>query len=164
MSRIYTVNSRKIDQTIRRSWKCDFVSSDDDKIDLIGTFEERVEHPSLGIIASGTLSRERFYFNRWYNYFIFQQPDGKLRNYYINICMPPVVSDDAINYIDLDIDLIVWPDGRWQTLDLEEFEANRVEFGYGESVTEQALATLTELERLMVRVSLDGIETLNTYL
>ncbi|MDI1241777.1 MAG: DUF402 domain-containing protein [bacterium] len=164
MNRIYTVNSRKIDRTIRRSWKCDHISTDNDKVDLIGSFEQSVEHSALGIIASGTISRERFYFKRWYNFFIFQHPTGNLRNYYVNICMPPVVSDATIDYIDLDIDLIVWPDGQWQTLDLEEFEANRVEFGYPESVAARALATLAELERLMVRVSLEGIDTLHSCL
>ncbi|MEQ1762667.1 MAG: DUF402 domain-containing protein [Pyrinomonadaceae bacterium] len=164
MSRIYTVNSRKFDGTIRRSWKCDFVSSDHEKIDLVGSFEEQFEHPELGIIEAGTVSHERFHFSRWYNYFIFEQPAGTLRNYYINICMPPEVDDQTIDYIDLDIDLIVWPDGRWRTLDREEFEANRLEFGYPDSVADRALATLAELQDLVRKALVNGMETLHTYL
>ena len=163
-SRIYSVNSRKFDGTIRRSWNCEFVLCDDEKIDLVGSFERRVEHPDLGIIEAGTISHERFYFNRWYNYFVFEQPAGTLRNYYINICMPPEVGDDTIDYIDLDIDLIVWPEGRWQTLDLEEFEANRLAFGYPDDVANRALATLTELKNLISKASTDGVATLRSQL
>ena len=148
MSRIYTVNSRKFDGTIRRSWKCEFVSSDFEKIDLIGSFEKRVDHPSLGIIEAGTVSRERFYFDRWYNYFVFEQPAGILRNYYINICMPPTVGEGLIDYVDLDLDVIVWPDGRRMTLDIEEFYANCTTFEYPEHVKNRALEELKTVQAL----------------
>lgn len=164
MSRIYTVNSRKFDGTIRRSWTCEFVSREEEKIDLVGTFDHQVEHPDLGIIEAGTLSRERFYLHRWYNYFIFEQPAGILRNYYINICMPPEIGESTIDYVDLDVDLLIWPDGRWQTLDHEEFDANSVEFRYPESVRERALTTLKELESFAGQASLIGTDTLRTYI
>ena len=153
LSRMYTVNSRKFDRSIRRSWTCELVSEDAEKIDLVGSFEKRVEHPDLGIIEAGTISRETFYVNRWYNYFRFQQPDGSLRNYYINICMPPVICERTVDYVDLDIDLIVWPDGRWQTLDLEEFDENRSKFNYPNEVSTRAIETLKELEVLVQQVS-----------
>lgn len=163
-SRIYSVNSRKFDGTIRRSWTCEFVSKDSEKIDLVGSFEQRVEHPDLGIIEAGTISHERFYFNRWYNYFVFEHAAETLRNYYINICMPPEVGDDTIDYVDLDIDVILWPDGRWQTLDLEEFEANRRKFAYPDDIADRTLATLAELEDMVRTASTDGVETLRSRL
>jgi len=164
MSRIYTVNSRKFDGTIRRSWECEFVASDDEKIDLVGSFEHQVEHKDLGVIEAGTVSYERFYFNRWFNYFTFEQPAGTLRNYYINICMPPEIGDHSIDYVDLDIDLIVWPNGRRQILDKEEFEANKLEFSYPEDVVTQAWAELAKLERLICESTLTAGHDLRTYL
>lgn len=147
MSRIYTVNSRKFDGTIRRSWKCEFVFQDNEKIELVGSFEDQVEHPDLGIIEAGTVSHERFYFNRWFNYFTFEQPAGTLRNYYINICMPPEVKDDVIDYVDLDIDLVVWPDGTMVTLDMNEFEANSKLFSYPDNVITSALEMLRGIQQ-----------------
>ena len=164
MSRIYTVNSRKFDGTIRRSWKCELVSSDDEKIDLVGKFEHQVEHRDLGVIEAGTISHERFYFNRWFNYFTFEQPAGVLRNYYINICMPPEVRNYAIDYIDLDIDVIVWPDGAWQILDQEEFEANRLEFDYPDEIASRSWTTLEDLERLIRKSSLTAELDLRAHL
>ena len=159
MSRIYTVNSRKFDGTVRRSWKCEFVSRNDDRIDLVGAFEHQVEHRDLGVIEAGTVSYERFFFNRWFNYFTFEQPAGTLRNYYINICMPPEIGDDVIDYIDLDLDLIVWPDGRWKTLDLQEFEDSKLELAYPESVINKALETLRQMESLVQDWLQVGIHT-----
>lgn len=145
----FTVNSRKYDGSIRRSWQCEFVAGGQDHIDLVGFFHEGVDHPDLGRIEKGTISRERFYLNRWYNYFIFERPAGTLRNYYINICMPPNVGDGVIDYVDLDIDVIVWPDGRIVTLDLDEFEANGARFLYPSEVRKRALRTLAEVQGLI---------------
>jgi protein associated with RNAse G/E len=159
---IFTVNSRKFDGSIRKSWECALVWEDAEKINLFGSFATQVEHRDLGIIEAGTVSHERFYFNRWYNYFIFEHPRGTLRNYYINICMPPVIVDRTIDYVDLDIDLIVWPDGRCQTLDVQEFEANRIQFGYPDHVVNRALATLAELEGIIRKAKV--IDLLPAYL
>ena len=145
----FTVNSRKYDGSVRRSWMCELIRRDADKLDLIGSFEIAVEHPDLGVIEAGTVSHERFYLNRWYNYFLFQQPNGDFRNYYINICMPPTIGEGVVDYVDLDIDIIVWPDGRFQELDLDEFEVNAYAYGYPAEVRENALKTLDEVRTLL---------------
>lgn len=142
----FTVNSRNYDGAIRRSWQCEFVESGKDSVDLVGFFDQTVDHPDLGRIEKGTLSREKFYRDRWYNYFIFEYPAGTLRNYYINICMPPKIGEGVIDYVDLDIDLILWPDGMLVTLDLDEFEVNAGRFTYPTAVRENALRTLKEIQ------------------
>ena len=146
----FTVNSRKYDGSVRRSWNCELVSSTGDAIDLVGRFEIAVDHPELGRIEEGTVSRERFYLNRWYNYFRFEHRDGTLRNYYINICMPPKIGDGVLDYVDLDIDLIVWPHGEWKTLDREEFEMNAKFYGYPDNVR---LSAMTALEQVIDLIS-----------
>lgn len=145
----FTINSRKYDGTIRRSWQCELVATQGDAIDLVGRFEIDVEHPDLGRIERGTISHERFYLNRWYNFFRFEDPAGTLRNYYINICLPPSVADGVIDYVDLDIDIIVWPDGRIVTLDVDEFESNARSFGYPVETQNTAHETLKKLLELL---------------
>ena len=142
---IFTVNSRKYDLSIRRSWEAQFLRRSNESIELVGRFAEEVDHPDLGRIEKGTASHEIFYFDRWYNYFIFQHPDESLRNYYFNICMPPKVGDSVVDYVDLDIDLILWPDGELVTLDIEEFEVNARKYHYPTQVQHKVLETLEEL-------------------
>ena len=152
--RPFTVNSRKYDGSLRRSWEAYLVERTEDRIDLVGFFRETVNHSDLGRIEKGTVSRERFYTHRWYNYFIFEHPPGRLRNYYFNICMPPRLTEVAIDYVDLDIDLIVWPDGRLVILDMDEFEENASRYGYPENVQTSALKTLQVLNSLHQQNSL----------
>lgn len=153
----FTVNSRKYDGSISRSWQCEVVGDGEGYIDLVGCFEEAVDHPNLGLIEKGTVSRERFYLDRWYNSFCFEFPAGTLRNYYINICMPPTIGDGVIDYVDLDIDLIVWPNGLVITVDVEEFEANARAFGYTSEVTEAAATTLKALHELLRDLNSESI-------
>ena len=147
----FTINSRRYDGSVRRSWVCELIGRDADKLDLVGSFEIAVEHPDLGLIEAGTVSHERFYLNRWYNYFLFQQPNGDLRNYYINICMPPTIGEGVVDYVDLDIDIVVWPSGRLLVLDLDEFEMNADRYGYPAEVRENALNALDEVQMLLVQ-------------
>jgi len=139
------VNSRKYDQTIRRSWACDFVRRDGDLHVFAGVFEEEVIHPELGQINRGTVSYEYYWLDRWYNIFRFHEPDGKFRNYYCNISMPPVLSIGSIDYVDLDIDVLVWPSGEYQIVDMAEFEENAVKYNYPNSVQTSAMSALDEL-------------------
>ncbi len=67
---------------------------------------------------------ESYYTDRWYNVFeIHARDDDHLRGWYCNIACPAVIDGDAISYIDLALDLLVFPDGRQIVLDLEEFTA-----------------------------------------
>lgn len=142
---IITINSRKFDDHIRRSWKGGLVHEDDDLLILVGTFNEEVEHNDLGHIRAGTVSFEHFWFNRWYNIFRFHEPDGTLKAHYANITMPPTFTDEVINYVDLDIDVVVWPDSRVEVLDRDDFETNKVKYNYPDEVIQQAENGLSEL-------------------
>jgi len=141
----FTINSLRYDRSVRRSWECDLVTHTNEVIELVGQFENELQHSELGTIELGTRSIEFFYSSRWYNHFVFLEPDGSLRNHYLNICMPPKVSPGLIEYIDLDIDLLVWPDGRVVTLDVDEFETNADKFQYPKEIRMKALDTLSEL-------------------
>jgi protein associated with RNAse G/E len=67
---------------------------------------------------------EHFYSDRWYNIFeIHSVHDDHLKGWYCNIVKPAVFSAEAIEQVDLALDLWIDPDGSYQVLDREEFEA-----------------------------------------
>lgn len=134
IGRPITVNSRKYDGSLRRSWSAHLIQRSEGHILLEGYFETEVRHPELGIIAKGTRSVEAFFFDRWYNYFSFYEPNREFRNHYINISMPPRMIDDAVDYVDLDIDVIIWPDERIEVLDEQEFRENARLYNYPNDV------------------------------
>jgi hypothetical protein len=140
-----TVNSRNYDLSIRRSWTCELISNADEIVILRGVFENEVLHPDLGHIEQGTISYEYFWFDRWYNIFRFHEPSGSIRNFYCNIGMPPAFDGRVLNYVDLDIDVLVWPDMTHQVLDEAEFAFNAHRWNYPESIRLQTANSLHDL-------------------
>jgi len=144
-SKQVTINSRKYDQSIRRTWVCELIEQTDELLVFVGEFERDVEHPGLGSISRGTLSYEYYWLDRWYNIFRFHEPSGAFRNFYCNISMPPLFANGVLDYVDLDIDLLVWPGSEYEVLDMEEYEENALKFGYSPATRTNASRALTEL-------------------
>jgi uncharacterized protein len=65
---------------------------------------------------------ETYYTDRWYNIFeIHAVEDDRLRGWYCNIAEPAQIDGDTLSYVDLALDLLVYPDLRQLILDEEEF-------------------------------------------
>ncbi|MGB9722817.1 MAG: DUF402 domain-containing protein [Chloroflexia bacterium] len=106
-----------------------------------------LQHPAdLGyvVFALGDTMLERYWFGRWYNIFSLYGPDGRLKGWYANICTPISFDGRTIRYTDLELDLWVWPEGRYLVLDEEEFEACVVRH-MPPAVVQKARSALDEL-------------------
>ncbi len=144
-----TIIARKFDKTIHRSWKCELVEQTDSLLVFVGEFEEEIRHKQLGVIRRGTISCEYYWLDRWYNVFRFHEPDGGLRNFYCNLNMPPTYTNGVLDYVDLEIDILVWKDFSFEILDLDEFEENAKKFGYSEELKLKVQANLDELLQMI---------------
>ena len=144
-----TIVSRKFDGSVSRSWKCDLIEENDEILTFVGEFDIDVEHPDLGFIRRGTVSYEYYWRDRWFNVFRFHEPEGEIRNYYCNINMPPLFENGVLDYVDLDIDVVVNADLRYRVLDHEDFEKNAVRFGYPEEVKSRVESSLSEVVTLI---------------
>jgi protein associated with RNAse G/E len=143
--RTITINSRKYDGSIRRSWSAELTRIDGALIELLGEFEFSVDHTDLGHIEKGTISVESYWLDRWYNVFCFKKPDGSDRNHYINLALPPTFDGDTLDYVDLDIDVIIWPRGEVEVLDIEDFRSNSALYGYPADLIIRVEKTLDEI-------------------
>lgn len=137
-----TINSLSYDLSIRKSWECELTLSTSELIKAFGVFDRNIEHKELGLIEIGTRSVETYFLERWFNHFHFFRPDGSLRNHYFNICMPPSLNGSVLSYVDLDIDVVVWPDRTVTVLDLEDFNRTEIELGYPPEIRGAAFKTL----------------------
>ena len=142
---LVTINSRKYDGSLARSWVAELISSEGPEMLFVGTFDEIIEHPDLGRIEKATISYEYYWLNRWYNVFAFFEPNGEFRNHYCNVNMPPTFNGQSLDYVDLDLDVVAWPDGSVVTLDEDEFTANAARFCYPPHVRENAAAAMAEI-------------------
>lgn len=146
---IVTINSRKFDGRIHRSWQCELLEETDELFILTGEFEKEVSHKHLGVIRPKTLSYEFYWKNHWFNVFRFHEPEGEFRNFYCNINQPPTFQNNVLDYVDLDIDVLVWRDFSRQILDLDEFAENAKKFLYPKDLIEKARESLSELLSLI---------------
>jgi protein associated with RNAse G/E len=67
---------------------------------------------------------ETFYTDRWYNIFeIYDRDDSRLKGWYCNISRPAVLTHGTVSYVDLALDLWIYPDGKHTVLDEDEFQS-----------------------------------------
>lgn len=116
---------------------------------FVGEFENEVVHKELGVIRRGTISYEYYWTDRWYNIFRFHEPDGGLRNFYCNVNMPPIFSNGVLDYVDLEIDILVWSDFRIEILDTDEFEQNTKRFSYSNELRLKVQESVNELKTMI---------------
>jgi hypothetical protein len=104
----------------------------------------RPDTPFFGILlGQGDRFVETFYTDRWYNIFeIHDRQDDSLKGWYCNIAYPAIIQESTISYIDLALDLLVYPDGRQLVLDEDEFYA----LPLSDQDRKHACAALAELQ------------------
>lgn len=144
-----TINARKYDGKIHRTWKADLIIQSKSLLVFIGEFEEEVKHSKLGVIRRGTVSKEFYWLNRWYNIFQFYEPNGDFRNFYCNINMPPTFENNVLDYVDLDLDILVWQDFNYEILDEVEFRENAQTFRYSNQLKSKIKKTTQNLISLI---------------
>ena len=145
------VRVMKYDGAEHRLWRARVAERSSSLLVLDALFEEEVSHPQLGLIRCGTRSLEYYWLDRWYNVFRFLEPDGRVRNFYCNVNMPPEFDGHTLSYVDLDMDIVVRPDFSFEILDMDEFEVNAETYRYPAHVMASALRALDELLSLIER-------------
>lgn len=118
---------------------------------LIEAFFNRDDMPFHGIIlARGDRFIEQYFSDRWYNIFeIHDCSDNHLKGWYCNVSMPANIDENQISYVDLALDLFVFPDGRQLILDEDEFAQLQID----ETTRQNARLALDELQQVMAGTS-----------
>lgn len=129
----------KFDGTERRTWTARVAQHDGPLIVLDAVFDEEIKHDLLGTIAAGTISKEYYWLDRWYNVFRFSD------RFYCNVTQPPSFDGAVLTYVDLDVDVLVESDFSYKILDLEDFE----NYSYPADVKDKARQALEELLELV---------------
>jgi len=94
-------------------------------------------------LQTGDRFIETYYTDRWYNIFeIHARQDDHLRGWYCNIGLPAKMDGNTLSYVDLALDLLVFPDGRQIVLDEDEFAALEI----SPQIRQQARSALAELQ------------------
>ena len=139
----YTIHGYKHDGKIHRSWDEAVLLEIHDDYLVFGNERTKVTE------ADGREWRTKepavlcFFYQNWYN--IIGQCKKNGIYYYCNMASPFIIEEDTIKYIDYDLDLRVFPDGRFKVLDRREYQYHKKLMNYPEAVDKILKSELTEL-------------------
>lgn len=148
LKELTVINSRKFDGKIHKTWRAELIEQKESLLTFVGEFEKEIKHSHLGVIRRGTISYEFYWLDDWFSIFRFHEPDGSLRNFYCNINMPPTFENNVLDYVDLDIDVLVWKDFSIEILDEDEFAENAEKYNYSAEIKSKAKESLEKILRL----------------
>lgn len=114
---------------------------------FLEAYFNRDDLPFHGIVMRrGDLFLEVYFSDRWYNLFeIHDHESGQIKGWYANISRPAEFTGREIRYVDLALDLLVYPDGRQLVLDADEFAMLDLDV----FARQKAWKALEELKRLV---------------
>ena len=125
-------------------WAGKVIEETPSSVVLEATFTHADRDLGYVVLEQGGRWVESYYFDRWYNIFEIHGHNGTFKGWYCNICTPAVLKDAELTFVDLALDLFVYPDRRYLVLDEEEFAREQVE-RYASEETQAAQAALQEL-------------------
>lgn len=88
-----------------------------------------------------------FYPDLWYNVITMIRKTGIY--YYCNLASPSLYDGEAIKNIDYDLDVKLFPDGRMEILDEDEYEQHSKEMGYSKELMH---VVEREMEQLIQKI------------
>jgi len=121
-----SINVLKQDYLGRDVWKYSgkLIEEGNTKIVIEAYFDRGDTQVDRLILRRGDKFIETYYSDQWFNiYEIQDQLSGQVKAWYCNLCYPAQIDHDSVTYRDLELDLLVYPNGAQVILDMEEFEA-----------------------------------------
>ena len=124
MTEFLTVNKLNLNHELIIAYDGAVLERTPESIVLEARFNRETMDLGYAVLEHHDRFIEHFYADRWYNIFeIHSVHDDRLKGWYCNIVKPAVFGAEAIEQVDLALDLWINPDGTYQVLDREEFEA-----------------------------------------
>ncbi len=142
------IQSYKHDESLHRIWeKATVVEVNDDYIIVVNKRTKVIE-------ANGRFWHTRepsvswFYSENWFNVIGIIKKDGV--HYYCNIASPYVYDEEALKYIDYDLDIKVIEDMSFNVLDRNEYNKHKVNMDYPQRLKSILEVELNKLKQLII--------------
>jgi protein associated with RNAse G/E len=103
-------------------WAGQVLEQDEHCLLVVAIFQYDYRDLGYVVFERGDVFFEYYYFDRWYNVFQIYSRGGVLKGWYCNVTAPARVADGQLTFVDLALDLFVYPDRRFLVLDQDEFD------------------------------------------
>jgi len=146
-----TIQSYKHDGSLHRTWRETMILKTNEN-SIIGVNDHTLVTESDD---RRWITREPaiVYFHKkyWFNIIAMIREEGV--SYYCNLASPYLLDAEALKYIDYDLDVKVFADGKKKLLDVEEYERHRAQMHYPGQID----AILKENVKILVNWINDGL-------
>ncbi len=137
------IHSYKHNRILHRIWKNTVVLDEDQHVLVTGHQKTRViEHDGRSWYTKEPAICY-FFSEYWFNIIGMLKKDGV--HFYCNLSSPYLYDGEAIKYIDYDLDVKVFPNGKYVILDEKEYEAHLKKMCYPKEVQQIITDQLHEL-------------------
>jgi len=126
------IQSYKHDETLHRIWEKATVLFSDDEVTIVANRRTKVIEANGRFWHTREPSVTWFFKKHWFNIIGIIKKDGI--NFYCNIASPYIIDDEALKYIDYDLDIKVFSDFTFTTLDRNEYNKHQLKMDYPEDL------------------------------
>ena len=143
---VWRIEARKYDQQLHYRLPAYLLDDDGERLWFISQVGGQVEHVTRQQTWEITHRWDMiFWRRRWYNVYLNYTPAGAFDHFYCNVGLPPVVSGETLSFVDLDLDVRIWPDGQYAVLDEDEFIEHTAHYAYPEPTQNAARQAVDDI-------------------
>lgn len=143
---VWQLEARKYDRRLHYSLPATLVHDDGERLHFRVEPGVIIDHRTRGEqLPTRWMSDMFFWRERWYNVYANCSQAGQINHFYCNAGLPPTLTGTTLSFVDLDLDVRIFPDGHYDILDEDEFAAHAVEFGYPPDVQRGARQALEDV-------------------
>ncbi len=141
------LHSYKHDRSLHRVWKTETILEETDEYYIVANTRTKVIESNGRFWYTKEPSVSIFFKNHWYNVISILKKTGL--SFYCNLSSPILRDEEALKYIDYDLDIKVAEDFSYHVLDKNEYKRHQEQMNYPEDI-KQILAL--ELNHLKTRI------------
>jgi hypothetical protein len=108
------------------AWQAEVIERTDDFLLVRAPWAVGNKPMLLGytVFEPGDSFFERYYWRKWFSIWeVCSHRTGRTKGWYCNICQPIETEGDQLRFVDMELDVFVYPDGRFVILDEDELLA-----------------------------------------
>lgn len=126
------LQSYKHDHTIHRIWENATILEENDNYIVVANKRTKVIESNGRVWYTKEPSVSYFFKNHWFNVIGIMKSYGV--SYYCNLSSPILLDEEALKYIDYDLDIRVSTEGTFSVLDRNEYRKHQCVMNYPDSI------------------------------
>lgn len=141
----FTLHSYKHDGNLHRIWSHVTILEETDETIIVANKRTKVIESNGRFWFTKEPSVSYFFKHRWYNAIGIIKKTGI--SYYCNLSSPIMHDDEALKYIDYDLDIKVFPDYSYKVLDRNEYRKHRKQMQYPDEICDILEREMKDLKK-----------------